>query len=119
MDGQRPVISVIIPVYNEEKTLPATLDQFRRQDGAFEIIAVDGGSADRTCEIVARYPGIHLMRAPSARGLALILARRHPVTNGGLTTTNGSTNLIHVSRRRVSPPVFQLGLALATHLDLR
>ncbi len=68
MACQRPVISIIIPVYNEEKALPDTLDQFRDESGsAFEIIAVDGGSADRTCEIVARYPGVHLLRAPKGR----------------------------------------------------
>ncbi len=67
MDCQHPVVSVIIPVYNEEKALPATLDQFHHQSGAFEIIAVDGGSADRSCDIVAQYPGIHLLRAPKGR----------------------------------------------------
>lgn len=67
MDRQHPVISVIIPVYNEEKALPATLNQFQGQSGAYEIIAVDGGSADRTCDIVVRYPGIHLLRAPKGR----------------------------------------------------
>ena len=67
MDCQHPLISVIIPIYNEEKALPATLDQFRSQSGAFELIAVDGGSTDRTCDIVARYPDVQLLHAPKGR----------------------------------------------------
>lgn len=67
MVRQPPVISVIIPVYNEEKALPATLDQFQRQPGAFELIVVDGGSVDRTCHIAARYPEVQLLRAPKGR----------------------------------------------------
>ncbi len=67
MDCHRPLISVIIPVYNEEKALPATLNQFRRQFGAFELIAVDGGSTDRTRDIVARYPEVQLLHAPKGR----------------------------------------------------
>ena len=67
MDCQRPVISVIIPVYNEEKALPDTLDQLRQQSGAYDIIAVDGGSTDRTCDIVSRYPEIQLLHAPKGR----------------------------------------------------
>ena len=49
------MISVIIPVYNEEKALPHTLRELLRQPGDFEVIAVDGGSTDRTCEIVQEF----------------------------------------------------------------
>ncbi len=67
MDCQRPVISVIIPAYNEEKALPATLDQFQHQSGPFELIVVDGGSTDRTCDIVTGSPEIRLVHAPKGR----------------------------------------------------
>lgn len=46
------MISVIIPVYNEEKALPATLRCLFAQPGDYEVIVVDGSSTDRTCEIV-------------------------------------------------------------------
>ena len=45
------MISVIIPAFNEEKYLPATLDAVRRAsggDGEFEIIVVDNDSTDDT-----------------------------------------------------------------------
>jgi rSAM/selenodomain-associated transferase 2 len=48
------VISVIIPVYNEEKVLPCTLRALFAQPGQFEVVVVDGGSTDRTCSIVER-----------------------------------------------------------------
>jgi rSAM/selenodomain-associated transferase 2 len=47
------MISVIIPTYNEEKVLPGTLKSLFEQSGEFEVLLVDGGSADRTCAIVA------------------------------------------------------------------
>jgi dolichyl-phosphate beta-glucosyltransferase len=52
----QPYLSVIIPAYNEEKKietdLAAALEYFRSQPYAFELIAVDDGSADRTPEIL-------------------------------------------------------------------
>jgi len=46
------MISVIIPTYNEETALPATLQHLLSQAGDYEVIVVDGGSVDRTCEVV-------------------------------------------------------------------
>lgn len=49
-------LSVIIPAYNEEKRLPKTLEDIgnylKKQTYESEIIVVDGGSKDRTREIV-------------------------------------------------------------------
>lgn len=53
------MVSVIIPVYNEEKLIGRTLAQFTQQlMGKFdiELIVSDGGSQDRTREIAAEYP---------------------------------------------------------------
>ena len=49
------MISVIVPVLNEQKALPTTLDALRQQPGEFETIVVDGGSSDRTLEVLSRY----------------------------------------------------------------
>ena len=35
------MVSVVIPVYNEEKALPHTLRELLRQPGDYEVIAVD------------------------------------------------------------------------------
>ncbi len=47
-------ISIIIPVYNEETTLPVTLSQLKLSDNE-ELVVVDGGSNDRTLEISKRF----------------------------------------------------------------
>lgn len=45
-------VSVVIPTLNEEQALPQTLAQTLTL-GFEELLVVDGGSRDRTCEIVA------------------------------------------------------------------
>ncbi len=61
------MISIIIPTYNEENVLPATLARVFRQPGSYEVIVVDGGSSDRTCEIVRAEPRVRLLTVPKGR----------------------------------------------------
>ena len=49
------MISVIIPVFNEEKVLPRTLRALLAQPGEYEVIVVDGGSADRTKAVLEAF----------------------------------------------------------------
>lgn len=61
------MISVIIPVYDEIKALPATLRALQRQTGDYEIVIIDGGSSDGTYELVAAWPGVRAIRADKGR----------------------------------------------------
>ena len=61
------MISVIIPTFNEEKALPATLRHLLEQPGDYEVIVVDGGSVDRTREIVRAQRRVRLLNAPKGR----------------------------------------------------
>ncbi len=49
------MISVIMPAYNEEKALPNTLRTLFTQQGEYEVIVVDGGSTDRTLDVLAEF----------------------------------------------------------------
>lgn len=61
------MISVVIPAYNEEKALPTTLARVFAQYGEYEVIVVDGGSADRTREIAAAETRVRTITAPKGR----------------------------------------------------
>lgn len=64
-------ISILIPALNEEKLLERAL-RSARAEPAHEIIVVDGGSSDRTCEIAGRYADIVVScRANRARQMNL------------------------------------------------
>ena len=49
------MISIIIPLYNEEAVLPRACAQLREFSSEAEIIFVDGGSADRCTEFASHY----------------------------------------------------------------
>lgn len=61
------MISVVIPSYNEEKALPSTLAALFSQTGEFEVILVDGGSSDRTCEMAQGFSGVRMLSASKGR----------------------------------------------------
>lgn len=88
MEG--PKISVIIPVYNVEKYLPACLDSVIRQSyTSLELILVDDGSSDRSLEICRSY---------AERDDRIRVIRRD---NGGASAAR-NTGLDHASGEYVS-----------------
>ncbi len=61
------MISIIIPVLNEEKNISAALENIKQLDGKKEIIVVDGGSIDNTVGIVKK-KGVTLLSSQKGRG---------------------------------------------------
>ncbi|MFM7151110.1 MAG: glycosyltransferase, partial [Gemmataceae bacterium] len=60
--GMGPVVSVVVPVRNEEAFIEKTLLQLLSQDfpaNGYEIIVADGRSTDTTREVVARLAERH------------------------------------------------------------
>lgn len=51
-----PLVSVIVPVLDEERTITALLDHVASLPGCWETIIADGGSHDRTIELAAAHP---------------------------------------------------------------
>ena len=51
----KPILSIVIPVYNVEKYLERCLNSFIRQQGNFEIIAVDDGSQANSGNMLDSY----------------------------------------------------------------
>ena len=49
------MVTIIIPVLNEEKTIEKCLRNIIELPGQKELIVVDGGSLDNTVEIASRY----------------------------------------------------------------
>lgn len=63
-----PSVSIIIPTYNVERFIRDTIESILAQTYRdFEIIVVDDGSNDRTCEIVSAYgPPVRLIPQANA-----------------------------------------------------
>ncbi|UCH33608.1 MAG: glycosyltransferase [Armatimonadota bacterium] len=77
-----PPISVVIPAYNEERRVGATVAAARAIPDVAEVIAVDDGSHDRTAEEAVK-AGATVIRAPH-RGKAAALRRGVARATGGL-----------------------------------
>lgn len=81
-------LSIIIPAYNEENRLPATLDRVvewicGRKLAFSELIVVDDGSRDQTAAVAEQRAGVRLVRNPGNRG------KGYAVRNGMLNA-NGA-----------------------------
>lgn len=68
------MISVIIPAFNEDKALPATLDALLSQPGDYEVIVVDGGSTDRTLTVLEQFGFTNVL--PNGSRRSSLVSRR-------------------------------------------
>ena len=70
-----PFISIIIPAYNEEKTIGKTIEalgQIKYPKKLLEIIVVDDGSTDKTYQVASEFKGIKVFRKKNGgKGSAL------------------------------------------------
>ncbi len=74
-----PLLTLIIPAYNEERRLPDSLEKIvsfiQQQPERLDVIVVENGSRDRTTEIAedyaARYPFIRVLHSEKGKGAAV------------------------------------------------
>jgi dolichyl-phosphate beta-glucosyltransferase len=75
-----PLLTIVVPAYNEERRLPSMLDQviayLDGQPYAAEVLVVENGSRDRTTEIAegyaARVPYIRVLHSEIGKGAAVL-----------------------------------------------
>jgi glycosyltransferase involved in cell wall biosynthesis len=77
-----PLLSVVVPVYNERATVEELVDRVLAVGVDKEIILVDDGSTDGTRDILGQYvdrPGLHVVFQPKnmGKGAALAEGFRH------------------------------------------
>jgi rSAM/selenodomain-associated transferase 2 len=70
-------VSVIIPSYNEEKNIGDCIRSVQKAGEPAEIIVVDGGSTDRTREIVEALSGVRLFSSAPGRGIQIAAGVYH------------------------------------------
>jgi rSAM/selenodomain-associated transferase 2 len=61
------VISIILPVLNEERRIGQRLTELAAMEGLGEVLVVDGGSTDATEERARAFPGVTVLSAPKGR----------------------------------------------------
>lgn len=88
-----PEISVVVPAYNEEESLPLLVGEIRAAlvGRSFELIVVDDGSTDRTCEVArelaAAGSGLRVMRMSRNSGQSAALAAGWRAARGAVVVT--------------------------------
>lgn len=101
-------VTLLVPALNEERALPELVTHFARLDPRpHEILLVDGGSEDATCDI-AREAGWRVMTAERGRARQI---------NGGVdATTSDKVCVVHAD---TCPPVDMVAVIEETLADDR
>ena len=91
MTEQNPMLSVVIPAYNEEDGIAEIVERVLAVEPALaqigvalELLVVDDGSKDRTAEIVRTYPTVRLLQHNPNRGYGAALKTGFCAASGNL-----------------------------------
>lgn len=100
-DADKIKVSLIMPVFNREKTLARSIDSVIRQNHRnWELIVVDDGSSDASREIVEHYhddPRIRLIPLSENQGVSSARNRGLDEVTGDLVAFVDSDNVIRPS----------------------
>jgi glycosyltransferase involved in cell wall biosynthesis len=96
----RPLVSVVVPVYNEEKTVAQVVEELLELPLRLEILLVDDGSTDGSpaelARLAATHPQVHVLTQPANRGKGAAVRR-------GIDESNGDFLLIQDADLEYSP----------------
>lgn len=99
-------ISVVIPVLNEANRIQAAIQSAWSEPAVTEIIVVDGGSRDVTCE-QARQAGVTVISSPRGRG--------HQIRAGVAQATGDVIVVLHADTELVAGSARQMLQSLAAY----
>ncbi len=106
-----PTVSVLIPMWNEERRIARTLRSLSTQDfdGEIEIVVADGDSTDRGVDIVRQHQQANNQHGSGRKRAAKIVLARNPSRNtaiGRNVCLGESTGeiVVNFSAHAVAPP---------------
>lgn len=108
-------LSVIIPAYNEEKRIAATLrdvnDYFKRQSFESEILLLDDGSRDKTVEVARslNIPNLKIIDNPENHGKGYVVRQGMLEARGSYRLFTDADNSTKISELEKFWPYFQEG----------
>lgn len=103
----KPIVSIIMPTFNSEKTIIKSLESIRKQDypqNSIDIMIIDGGSTDKTREIAKKY---------NARIVENIKVQQEYAKHIGLTQGKGKYGIF-----LDSDEVFESSKAISNRINL-
>ena len=114
-----PVLSVVIPAYNAEGTLPRALDALMAQgypESNIEVVVIDDGSSDGTWGIIERYAAAY---PGSMRGIRFASPSGTPSIprNKGLSEARGEYVFFHDADDWVGPQAIRKMIGHARKWD--
>lgn len=113
----QPYLSVIIPTYNEEKTIADTvckvLSYLKKQNFSFEILVADDGSKDKTVEIVrkefANEPSVLVIERYDNHGKGYTVREGMLKARGSVRLFMDADNATDISHFNLMKPLFDEG----------
>jgi len=118
-DDDLPFVSVLVAAYCEEAVIERTVESLIAMNyprDAYEIVIVDDGSTDRTCEILAPYVRqgqIRLVRKLQNEGKAMALNDAFPLLHGEIVVVVDADIQTRPEVLRYMVPHFQSGRVAA------